>query len=261
MGCHIIILTCNESADNDTGEPSHAVSQSNSKVGTKSDSIAGQDWGFGSDSDDGFEDESPASQGEESEWEFERDSAQDNRSSLRGIGDDSLRLEQSSFDDLHASDYESGSSSDSLRKFAQEVGKGLDKCLQQRPLMSSPLGAAVAALDVPLVRELLPDHDSQVLDSNGNTLLHLIANPQINDDAASAFSSWEELVDRATEVVRFWWKVGCAPIKRMKMVTRLCSQLSVTTVTWSLQGYRQDSIPLETRKSIAGPKGIPLLPS
>ncbi|KAK6353507.1 hypothetical protein TWF696_005470 [Orbilia brochopaga] len=107
------------------------------------------------------------------------------------------------------SEDESGSSgsdsSNSRSKYIQSILEAIEKEREGKskiPLLRTPLGSAVGALDVDLVRQRLPDHDVKILDYSDNTLIHLVADPQLNDDAASRFTSWEELLEATRGVVR-----------------------------------------------------------
>lgn len=67
-------------------------------------------------------------------------------------------------------------------------------------LHETPLGEAVASLDVPLVRKLLDEnHNARITDQHFNTLLHVVANPRFNK--AHTFDSWTELLQATRDMV------------------------------------------------------------
>ncbi|KAF3916920.1 hypothetical protein ABW21_db0205346 [Orbilia brochopaga] len=94
-----------------------------------------------------------------------------------------------------------------IRSIVESVHKE-NETKSQVPLLHTPLGAAVAALDATLVQQRLADNDVNILDYGDNTFLHLIADPQLNDDAASRVASWDELLQATKEVVHLLVESG-----------------------------------------------------
>ncbi|MCJ1378600.1 hypothetical protein MMC17_001699 [Xylographa soralifera] len=111
------------------------------------------------------------------------------------------------------------SPSSRLSKLAIEGGDawGFEEDSSVESLRSTPLGSAVARLGAENARLLLEEgHEAHLLDYKSNNLLHLIANPVLNNDGARAFRSWAELVGATTNVVNLLLKAGVNPEARNK---------------------------------------------
>ncbi|KEZ43116.1 hypothetical protein SAPIO_CDS5001 [Scedosporium apiospermum] len=70
-----------------------------------------------------------------------------------------------------------------------------------KPLTSTTLGSAIAALDVPMVERLLRSSDAQIRDSFGNSLLHLVALPTPKEVIKHPPRPWSELVQAASHII------------------------------------------------------------
>ncbi|EWC47688.1 hypothetical protein DRE_02888 [Drechslerella stenobrocha 248] len=103
------------------------------------------------------------------------------------------------------------------------------------PLLKTPLGAAVAALDAATVRRLVtePAHDVQIVDLYNNTLLHLLANPQLNENAAAQFTCWDQLLQRTREVLSLLVDSGL----EIEAVNKINETPLSAAIGWRYQDY------------------------